>query len=268
MDLADTLGEIAQAAGALLLARQSRPRDIDTKSSDIDLVTDADPLAEALIQARLCERFPGASLLMEESGAEKAPGEGHADLTFVVDPLDGTTNYAHRVPHFAVNLAAERGGERVAAATFDPSRDELFLAEKGAGAWLNGRRIHVSDTPSLDASLLVTGFAYRQPGDPDDNHTEFAALNLMTRGVRRHGAAALDMAWVACGRFDGYWERNIQPWDIAPGILLLEEAGGRCSRYDAEPVGLRDREIVATNGAIHDALRSVVGRARKLAGVA
>ena len=267
LPLAESIGEIALAAGALLLARQQRPRRIETKSSDIDLVTDADPLAEALIESRLAERFPGAQLLLEENGEERAPGEGNESLTFVVDPLDGTTNYAHRLPHFAVNLGVERDGERIAAATYDPSRDELFLAEKGAGAWLNGQRIHVSETERIEQSLLITGFAYHQPGDPDDNHTEFAALNLMSRGVRRFGAAALDMAWIACGRFDGYWERNIQPWDICPGILLVEEAGGQCARYDGATVGLRDREVVATNGRIHEPLTSAVGRARKLAGV-
>ena len=189
--LIEHLVDAAEAAGALLRARQRAPREIETKSSSVDLVTDADPKAESLIVDRLSSAFPGAGFLLEEGGEARAPGSGNAALTFVVDPLDGTTNFASQIPHYAVNIGVEREGERVAACTLDVCRHELFIAERG------GRRLcerpafaGLADHASLDDAVLATGFAYLDDHDRDDNHTEFAALNLSCRGVRRFGAAA------------------------------------------------------------------------------
>lgn len=262
----DALIHIAREAGQLLCDLFSAPRDIDKKGR-VDLVTDADRAAEALIQARLFERFPGASLLLEEGGTKKAPGVGHESLTFIVDPVDGTTNYAAGIPHFAVSIAAERdNGTLCAGAIYDPFRDEMFSASLGQGARLNGRTIQVSQTSALEDSVVATGFPYDRHQKRDNNHAEFEALNLLSRGARRNGAATLDLAWLAAGRFDAYWERGLQPWDAAAGALMVTEAGGILTSYAGSSFVLRSGEVLATNPHLHDALCSAIREARKNAG--
>lgn len=265
--LMDTLGRVALEAGALLRAWFSGPREV-TKKGRVDLVTDADRAAEALVRERLLAAFPGAGLVLEEGGEERAPGEGYEGLTFIVDPLDGTTNYAAGIPHFAVSLgAAHAEAGLFAGAVYDPCRDELFLAAKGEGTFLGGRRLRVSATGVLEDSVVATGFAYDRAEGGDNNHAEFAALNLATRGARRFGAAALDFAWVAAGRYDAYWERGLKPWDAAAGALLVEEAGGRVTGYAGGPFELARGEVLASNGALHEAVQHALARARAKAGL-
>lgn len=264
--LARTLGAICQEAGALVRARAELPRDVH-KKGPFDLVTDADRASEALIARRLEEAFPGAHLLLEESGAGKIEGQGFEALTFIADPLDGTTNFAAGIPHVGVSLAAERGGEVVAGAIYDPFRDELFLAARGLGARLGARPLKVRATRSIEDAVVVTGFAYKRIEQRDDNHAEFCAMNLLSRGARRFGAATLDLAWLAAGRFDVFWERGLKAWDLAAGVLLVEEAGGRVTNYRGEPCDIRKGEVLATGGPLHDEVRAILERTREIAGV-
>ncbi|MFZ9887857.1 MAG: inositol monophosphatase family protein [Myxococcota bacterium] len=264
--LTESLTQTTRRAGELLREMQRGPLQVDEKGRS-DLVTDADRAAESLVRARLEERWPGARLILEEGGTTRAPGTGHERLCFIIDPLDGTTNFAATLPHFAVAIGVEEEGRGlVAGCVYDPFRDEMFVAERGHGAWLNDRRLHVSATDRLRDSVLATGFAYDRYTNPDDNHAEFAAVNLSCRGVRRFGAATLDLAWVAAGRLDGFWERGLRPWDLAPGVVLIEEAGGKLSRYDGRPAALDVPDVVASNGHLHQELCDAVVRARAAAG--
>jgi myo-inositol-1(or 4)-monophosphatase len=266
--LIDALSHTARETGMLLKAIQAMPRQIEEKSPH-NLVTDADQAAEALIIERLSAHFPGARLLLEESGEQQASGHGFEHLRFIVDPLDGTTNYASRIPHFAVSIAAEQEGELVGAAIYDPWRDELFWAALGLGAWVvdalapTGRRLQVSATEKLRDIVVATGFPYSRYDDPsEDNQPEFCALNLSTRGCRRNGAATLDLAWVAAGRFEAYWERGLAPWDVAAGALLVREAGGATSNYLGGGCDPMAGEVVASNGHVHARLLGLLQRAR------
>lgn len=246
--------ETARDAGHILLEKFGRKINV-SKKGDINLVTEADLASEALIIERIKSYYPKHSILAEESG-EAVLSSGQT-WKWIVDPLDGTTNYAHGYPCFAVTIALEHQGEIVIGVTFDPTRDEMFSAEKGRGANLNGRPIRVSETDHLSESLVVTGFPYNFKGKAD-----FAAhLNKFltaARGVRRDGSAAIDMAYVACGRFDGFWEEGLNPWDIAAGRLLIEEAGGRVTDYKDLPLNIYTPPICASNGLIHHEMLKVL----------
>ncbi len=247
--------ETARDAGRLLLEKFGRITAI-TKKGDINLVTEADLASEALIIERIKSHHPKHSILAEESGEAVVVG-GDSAWKWIIDPLDGTTNYAHGYPCFCVTLALEHDGEVVIGVTYDPTRDELFAAEKGQGASLNGRRIKVSETENLGDSLIVTGFPYdfKQRADFTRHFTDFL---LESRGIRRDGSAAIDMAYVACGRFDGFWEEGLNPWDVAAGYLLIEEAGGRVSSYDGAEFNIYRPPICASNGAIHSQMLKVL----------
>lgn len=270
--LMEGIAGAALEAGALLRALQSQPRDITEKGRK-DLVTDADRAAEALLRERLSDEHPGARFLLEEGGEQRALGSGDGALRFIIDPVDGTTNYAANLPHFGVSIGVEqeseepRGASLVAGCIYDPWRDELFVAGRGEGAWLRGQRLIVSEQTSVGDATLATGFAYDRFENRDDNHAEFCALNLRCRGVRRFGAATLDLAWVAAGRLDGFWERGLKPWDVAAGVLLVEEAGGRVTRYDGGPFALTDPDVVMTNGSLHGELLAALASARRAAGL-
>ncbi len=247
--------ETARDAGHLLLEKFGRITTI-TKKGDINLVTEADLASEALIIERIKSHFPKHAILAEESGEAVVIGGDNA-WKWIIDPLDGTTNYAHGYPCFAVTLALEHDGDIVVGVTFDPTRNELFAAEKRQGATLNGKAIKVSDTEELGNSLICTGFPY------DIKRVNFArhltTFLLNSRGVRRDGSAAIDMAYVACGRFDGFWEEGLNPWDMAAGKLLIEEAGGWVTNYDGSEFSIYRPPVCASNGRIHNQMLAVLG---------
>jgi myo-inositol-1(or 4)-monophosphatase len=247
--------ETARDAGRVLMEKFGRITAI-TKKGDINLVTEADLASEALITERIRSHFPKHSILAEEAG-DTVVIEGEGDWKWIIDPLDGTTNYAHGYPCFCVTMALERAGEIVLGVTYDPTRDELFAAEKGRGATLNGKVIRVSETDELGNSLLVTGFPYdiKHRTDIARHLTDFL---LSSRGVRRDGSAAIDLAYVACGRFDGFWEEGLNPWDVAAGVLLIEEAGGVVSGYDGSRLSIYRPPIAASNGMIHQEMLDIL----------
>ena len=242
------MAEIAREAGALLMGYFQRRVKVEYKG-DVDLVTEADRASEALITRRIRERWPGHNILGEE-GTRTEQG---SEYRWYVDPLDGTTNFAHGFPVFCVSLGLEHNDERVAAVIFDPTRDEMFTSQKGGGAFLNGRPIHVSTISNLAECLVATGFpSHKRHKNP--NIFFYHQITLKTHGVRRAGSAALDLCDVACGRFDGFWEFNLNPWDTAAGVLMVEEAGGRVTRFDGQPFRIDSHETLASNGLVHDAL--------------
>jgi myo-inositol-1(or 4)-monophosphatase len=239
-------------AGALLREGYGQAMTISFKGA-IDLVTDYDRRSEALILDRLRAAFPGHALLAEESG--RAAGSDHE---WLVDPLDGTTNFAHAFPVFAVSVALAYRRHLVAGVVYDPLRDELFAAEAGQGATLNGARLKVSTTAQLDQALLSTGFPYDVRTNPHSNVEEFTRFLKRAQAIRRAGSAALDCAWVAAGRADGYWEYRMKPWDVGAGALLVAEAGGRVTTAEGDEAFLGQPSIVASNGRIHAAMLDVL----------
>ncbi len=241
----ETAAEIAREAGALLAGYFEHRIGYELKG-DFDLVTEADRASERLVVERLRSHFPSHGIVAEEgSGHESA-----SDYRWYVDPLDGTTNFAHGFPMFNVTLGLERAGSMVAGVVFDPVRGEMFAAERGGGAYLNHRRIRVSRVERLEESLVATGFPSRKRHENVNVHF-YHQMGMTTHGVRRAGSAALDLAYVASGRLEAFWEFGLNPWDMAAGMLLVEEAGGRCSDMMGGAASLRGPHIVADNGAIH-----------------
>jgi myo-inositol-1(or 4)-monophosphatase len=239
------MAEIAREAGALLMEFFHRRVKIEYKG-DADLVTEADRSSEKLILQRIRAYWPDHEVIGEE-GARIETG---SDYRWYVDPLDGTTNFAHGFPVFCVSLGLTFRGRRNAAVLYDPTRDELFAAELGKGAYLNGQKIEVSKTAKLAQSLVATGFpSHKRHKNP--NIYFYHQLTLRTHGVRRAGSAALDLACVACGRFDGFWEFNLNAWDTAAGILIVEEASGKVTGFQGQPLEITDRDVMASNGLIH-----------------
>lgn len=247
----DVATEAVLAAGAVLQTHWGKLQDIREKGRPGDLVTEADKAAEVAVLEVLRRHVPNHPILTEESGQF---GDRQGEFLWAIDPLDGTTNYAHQYPFVAVSVGLLIDGVPQVGAIFNPIHQELFRAAKGLGATCNRRSIRVSQTSELEKSLLVTGFAYDRRQTPDTNYAEFCHLTHLTQGVRRDGAAALDLAYVASGRLDGYWERGLSIWDIAAGIVLVEEAGGKVTAYDRSPIQLSSGRILATNGRIHDSL--------------
>jgi myo-inositol-1(or 4)-monophosphatase len=248
----DIATEAALAAGVVLQDYLGKLEDaITEKGRPGDLVTAADKASEQVILEVLRRHFPQHSILAEESGKL---GNQDNEFLWAIDPLDGTTNYAHQYPCFAVSIGLMIQGVPKVGVIYDPFRDELFRAAAGLGATRNRRPIQVSQTAELGKSLLVSGFAYDRRETPDNNYAEFCHLTHLTQGVRRDGAAALDLAYVACGRVDGYWERGIAPWDVVAGIILVQEAGGNVTAYDGSPIKIESGRILATNGHLHNSL--------------
>jgi myo-inositol-1(or 4)-monophosphatase len=240
--------EVARRAGDLLRAELRSPRRIAFKGAPTNLVTEMDARAEALIVDALRASFPDDAILAEERGSEP----GRSGRRWIIDPLDGTTNYAHGVPIFAVSIALETKGRVAVGVVFDPNQDELFTAERGRGAYVNGRRLAVSSASTLDESLLATGFPYNVRETADNNFRQYTTFSLRTQGVRRMGSAVLYLAYVAAGRLDGYWELRLGAWDAAAGSLMVEEAGGRVTDLVGGPLDLDAPSLVASNGKIHD----------------
>jgi myo-inositol-1(or 4)-monophosphatase len=250
--------EAARAAGELLRSELAGARRIAFKGAPTNLVTEMDARAEALILGRLRAAFPDDAILSEEMGG----ASGRSGRRWIVDPLDGTTNYAHGLPLFGVSIALEVGGQIMVGVVFDPVHDELYAAVRGEGAFVNDRKLVVSQAATLDESLLATGFPYNIRETDDNNLREYAAFSVRAQGVRRLGSAVLYLAWVAAGRFDGYWELRTGPWDVAAGGLLVEEAGGRITGVGGAPLDLDRPSVLATNGLIHDAMLKVLAEAR------
>jgi myo-inositol-1(or 4)-monophosphatase len=253
--------EFARAAGAILLEGYGRVH-APEKKGRIDLVTEFDRRSEALLLSRIRERFPEHAILAEESGvhagADGAAAGRSAGIRWLCDPLDGTTNFAHNYPFFCVSVGVEVAGAMAAGAVYDPVRDELFAAAAGAGATLNGRPIRVSPIAVLEDALVVTGFPYDVREHPGRHLPLFQDFLLRAQGVRRDGSAALNLCYVAMGRFDGMWEGNLSPWDIAAGSLVIREAGGVITGYAGEPLRLDGRRIVTANPALHARMLEVV----------
>jgi myo-inositol-1(or 4)-monophosphatase len=229
-----------------------------TNKGELDLVTESDLASERLIIDRIKSHYPRHAILAEESGAsEPNDRERDSDWRWIIDPLDGTTNYAHGYPCFCVSIGLEHQGRMELGVVYDPMRDEMFTAERGQGAALNERRILVSTAPNLATALLCTGFPYdvRERSEFARHFTNFI---MAARGVRRDGAAALDLAYVAAGRFDGFWEEGLKPWDVAAGALLVEEAGGRMSKYSGAPADIYSPPILASNGVVHEEMMQVL----------
>ena len=247
--------QTAREAGRILSEKFGRVE--VSHKGDIDLVTEADLAAERLIIERISGHFPRHAILTEESGDVAEAGRPDAEYKWIIDPLDGTTNYAHGYPTFCVSVALEHRGSVVVGAVYDPTRDEMFAAERGGGATLNGRRIRVSETDELNRALVCTGFPYdvRERGD---FARHFRAFIMRAQSVRRDGAAALDLAYVASGRFEGFYEEGLRPWDVAAGVLLVEEAGGRVTHYDGTEFDIYNQRIAASNGLIHDSMLEVL----------
>lgn len=250
---------IARDAGALLMDGFGREKEISTKSSAIDFVTQYDLAAEALIIDRLRAIFPGHSLVGEE-GTDEA---GAQPYTWYIDPLDGTNNFSHGFPVFCVSMALYEGHQPLVAVIYDPTRDECFAAAAGRGAWLitstGQKRLNVSATDTLTQSLLATGFPYDVHTSPLDNGAYVSRFIKRAFGLRRAGSAALDMAYVAAGRLDGYWEFKVSPWDVAAGVLLVREAGGTVTLIDGTPLVLTSKtHIVADNGLIHEDMLVII----------
>ena len=247
--------QTARDAGRVLAEKFGRVT--VTHKGDIDLVTEADLAAERLIVERVRSYHPRHAVLAEEAGALSAAGGPDAEYKWIVDPLDGTTNYAHGYPVFCVSIALEHRGELVVGVVYDPTRGELFAAERGEGATLNGRRVRVSETDELNRALICTGFPY-DVRERTDFARHFRDFIMKAQSVRRDGAAALDLAYVAAGRFDGFYEEGLRPWDVAAGVLLVEEAGGRVTHYDGSPFHIYKPPIAASNGLVHDAMLRVL----------
>src|SRR5580658_96982 len=247
-DLISPMQAMAREAGSLLMEYFRQHVTIEYKGA-VDLVTVADRKSEALILGRIRAQFPTHDVMGEE-GTRIETG---SEYKWYVDPLDGTTNFAHGYPVFCVSLAVERRGQRVAGVIYDPTRDEMFVAELSSGARLNDKAIRVSATANLGECLVATGFpSHKRHKNP--NIYFYHQITLRTHGVRRAGSAALDLCNVASGRFDGFWEFNLNPWDTAAGVLIVEEAGGKVSRFDGSQFEIDSRETLASNGLVHDAL--------------
>lgn len=252
--LRDAAIEFAREAGAILLEGYGRTHAPELKGS-IDLVTEYDRRSEELLLRRIAERFPEHGVLAEESGAHAARD---SSVRWLIDPLDGTTNFAHNYPFFAVSIGVEAQGRLAAGVVFDPVRDELFAGALGTGVTLNGTPIRVSGVERVERALLVTGFPYEVRENPEPYVSLFRAFLVRAQGVRRDGSAALNLCYLACGRFDGFWEGHLAAWDMAAGVLLVREAGGLVTDYSGGEFLLDGRQILATNGRIHEEMKGVI----------
>jgi myo-inositol-1(or 4)-monophosphatase len=249
----DTAIAAARAAGSLQKERFGGAFAINFKG-ETNLVTEVDQACEALIVETIRNRHPGHDILAEENDYASL----RSGFTWVVDPLDGTTNYAHGIPWFCVSIALEIENVIGIGVIYHPMMEQLFTVVKGEGAFLNGERLSVSHRAPLRQGLLATGFPYDRATDPDNNFDNFFKFQMAARAVRRFGAAALDLAYVATGRLDGFWESKLHPWDVAVGALLVEEAGGVVTGYDGEPYDIRNHRIVASNGRIHREMLAIL----------
>ncbi len=244
----------AREAGAILRDYAARGFEITNKGR-INLLTEADLASEKHIKELIAAHYPAHRIVAEESGVSD---HRDSEYCWIIDPLDGTTNFAHGFPCFAVSIGVEHKGELIAGAIYDPSRDEMFAAERGAGATLNGQRMRVSEVEPLERALVVSGFPYDVRERMDEYLPAWRAFLERAQGVRRFGAAAIDMVYVACGRLDGFWEQGLNAWDTAAGAVIVEEAGGRISKLDGAPFDPDVPSLLCTNGQIHEEMLAVL----------
>ncbi len=252
------LVKAARQAGQLLLEMRDKGVVVNFKG-EVDLVTEADLAAEKLIVDMISRQFPSHDIVAEELGASSRG----SDHRWIIDPLDGTTNFSHGLPWFAVSIGFEVRRELMLGVVFNPCNDEFFMAERGGGATLNGQSIAVSSIEQLDRALLATGFPYDRKQSSVNNYDHFINFQQAAQACRRPGAASLDLACLAAGRFDGYWEMKLKPWDVAAGVLLVEEAGGRVTDFDGAHMPLDRAECLASNGRIHAAMQAVLKQGRR-----
>lgn len=245
--------EVARIAGEEVLAGQGVEKKIEYKG-EIDLVTEMDLRAEEIITEYFFSRFPHIGILAEEGGLSG----GGSNMRWIIDPIDGTTSYSHGIPHFAVSIALEKEGELEVGVVYNPPLKECFSAAKGEGACLNGRAIGVSGTEELKRSILATGFPYDRTTSGENNVAQFHAFLMKSQGIRRFGSAALDLCYTAAGRFDGYWEMKLKPWDTAAGVLILTEAGGKVTDYNGGDYSIYDNKLLCSNGHIHDEMVNIL----------
>jgi len=253
VDYLETAIDLCRAAGDILNYYADRDKLVEFKGH-ANLVTIADKKSEELIIGGILSRYPSHSILAEESGATQSG----AAVKWIIDPLDGTTNFAHGYPFYSVSIAVEEKGEIVCGAVYDPVREEMFSAARGAGAYRNGERLKVSNVDRLSQALLITGFPYNFRERLDTVIRQFGKFLVASQAVRRGGSAALDLCYVASGRLDGFWELYLQPWDTAAGHVILEEAGGRVTDFKGGPFSIYNKETLASNGLLHDEMRSVL----------
>ena len=258
-DLTQTAIQAARQSGTILQDYAQKGFTVHSKGEVINLVTEADLASEKAIIKTIRQAFPDHQILSEEEGAQE--GSSHP-IKWIIDPLDGTVNFAHGFPMYNVSIGIEYKGTCVIGATYDPNRDELFLAQQGRGATLNGNPIHVSKASTLEQALLVTGFAYDVHTATDNNLKEFCAFTIRAGGMRRTGTAAIDLCYIACGRLDGFWELQLKPWDTAAGKVIVEEAGGTITTYAGEPFSIYGSTLIASNGHIHQEMQKVMREAR------
>jgi myo-inositol-1(or 4)-monophosphatase len=259
MDFLTVAIESAKEAGRFLKLNLGKVKNIESKKEEINLVTEIDKGSEKKIIDFLKSRFPNHSILAEESGETNSG----SDFKWIIDPLDGTTNYTHSFPVFCVSIALEFKGEVILGVVYDPNLDELFYAEKGKGAFLNGKRISVSKTDKLIKSMLATGFPYNVKENPDNCIEHFVNFLMEAQAIRRLGSAALDLVYVACGRLDGFWEVNLNPWDTAAGKIIVEEAGGKVTDFYGNDFNIYTKGIIASNGLIHEQMLEVIKKGLK-----
>ena len=258
-DLTHVAVQAARLGGAILQDYAKKGFKVHSKGETINLVTEADLHSEQAIIQSIQQTFPEHQILSEEQGLQDTPKH---PLKWIIDPLDGTVNFAHGFPMYNVSIGVEYEGTCVIGVIYDPTRDELFLGQQERGATLNGTPIHVSTKPTLAEALLVTGFAYDIHTATDNNLKEFCAFTLRAGGMRRTGTAAIDLAYIACGRLDGFWELQLQPWDTAAGKVLVEEAGGKITNYAGEPYSIYGSTVLATNALIHSEMLEVFTEVR------
>lgn len=249
----DVAARVAREAGAYQRKKSSETFNIEFKGP-INLVTEVDKFCEKLIVDEISKHFPDHDIMAEEGSGERK----NSAYKWIIDPLDGTTNFAHGYPLFAVSIALEHQGKILAGVVYDPMRDEMFSAFAGEGAKLNDKTIHVSKIDKLERALMATGFAYNLRQTKDNNFDHFQNVIMRAQGVRRDGVAAIDLCYVACGRYDGFWELNLFPWDMAAGQIILTEAGGVVTRFDGSPFTVYEKDMLATNKFIHDEMKDVL----------
>lgn len=260
-EILEFLDKVMDKAGAALMSYFHTDLRIERKGSSettIDIVTDADRKSEEIVMEAIAREFPHHDVLTEETLTERSGSR----WLWLIDPLDGTVNFAHGIPHFAISIALSESDDLIAGMVYDPVKGERYSATRNGGSFLNGKRLRVSDSKLLRTSVVATGFPYDRATNPNNNVKEFQRVVTRVQGIRRQGAAALDLAYVAAGRLDGFWELRLKPWDQAAGMLLVKESGGRISDRNNRPVTFRTRNIVATNGLIHTELIATINGER------